>query len=289
MCSRSTSVSPFLHRPNSDNGAVIGLPKVSPEDMSSITNEQKPDGDCDGRSRSCPGSIISKCDVKNKLIDTPSVGQTVNVPTGSCDVYSCEGQSTAEDEDEDDIISSVFKICDPAETVFEIVQNITGAGDDQLGKLLMKLDEEQLGVYLDFPTFQEKMKQWIEDCRNARKWVGKSDAIAELVHSKRRLSVENEELHKTVEMSDSTNTHLLEENVALKSQIKRQGEGDVFQGVRGTEVSPVLGCYSLEFEIAECEKQGECGASTCRLSMWRNFWYFLVPQWGLRHMIPPPV
>lgn len=29
----------------------------------------------------------------------------------------------------------------------------------------------------------------------------------------------------------------------------------MFQGVRGTEVSPVLGCYSLEFEIAECEKQ----------------------------------
>ncbi|XP_041120739.1 uncharacterized protein LOC121323635 [Polyodon spathula] len=166
-----------------------------------------------------------------------------------------------------------------------------------------------------------------------------------------------------------------------------QGEDDVFQGVHGTAVSPVLGCYSLEFEIAECEEQiqpennvipeksiwgkdlppvqklakmampldntvggekcnpnpralyedrtslrepsfsykkslrqqfervyhyalpislvglsllciyrlllpasqGECGASTCRLSMWRNFWYLLVPQWGLRHMIPPPV
>ncbi|KAK6478555.1 hypothetical protein HHUSO_G20894 [Huso huso] len=384
------------------------------------------------------------------------------------------------------------------------------------------------------PFFQEQERR--RENGSDLKRVGKSDAIAELVHSKRRLSVENEELHKTVEMSDSTNTHLLEENVALKSQIKRiqhtmaqaasireeleeirgalkkkkimntklemvikqlekknemltgkinsltdeegkmflqrqadqkkinqlnatvhelevqleelkvillakeelvakndctiaqlncsldeyttvtqdlrqklkslqdllgdtqqeavlQGEGDVFQGVRGTEVSPVLGCYSLEFEIAECEKQiqpenkvipeksiwgkelppvqklakmaiplddtvggensglaklpralyedrtslrepsfsykkslhqqfervyhyalpislvglsllciyslllpafmpasqGECGASTCRLSMWRNFWYFLVPQWGLRHMIPPPV
>ncbi|KAL8176828.1 UNVERIFIED_CONTAM: hypothetical protein K2H54_039161 [Gekko kuhli] len=131
---------------------------------------------------------------------------------------------------EENVLKCTFKACDPEQTgevsvfrIIEYLQEMTGQSceDWRFQSLYARLDPEERGIAVDFPTFHQVMKDWIADCRkDGEEAADLMNSIKDLQQGNKQLAMQNIKLQRTIETAEELNLRLSEEIAELKGKLR---------------------------------------------------------------------
>ncbi|KAJ6654422.1 hypothetical protein lerEdw1_007015 [Lerista edwardsae] len=175
-------------------------------------------------------------DTNHKSLENPAVSEpatvlsTETMPWDSIGVSSKNNIMSAGQYSEEHVLTYTFKACDPEQTgevsvfrIIEFLQEMTGQNceDWRFQSLYKRLDPEERGITVDFPTFHTVMKDWITDCRqDGEEAADLMNSIQDLQHGNKQLAVQNIKLQRTIEAAEELNSKLSEEIFELKGKLR---------------------------------------------------------------------
>ncbi|XP_077168307.1 protein KASH5-like [Paroedura picta] len=131
---------------------------------------------------------------------------------------------------EDDVLKCTFQACDPGETgvvsvfrIIEYLQEMTGQSDEdcRFQSLYRRLDPEERGIFVEFPTFCQAMKEWIAECqKEGEEGTDVTSSITDLQQGNKQLAMQNAKLQRTIETAEELNLRLSEEIADLKGKLR---------------------------------------------------------------------
>ncbi|XP_060111863.1 protein KASH5 [Heteronotia binoei] len=168
---------------------------------------------------------------------------------------------------EENVLKCTFKACDPEQTgevsvfrIIEYLQEMTGQSfeDWRFQSLYTRLDPEERGIAVDFPTFHQVMKDWISDCRkDGEEAADLMNSIEDLQHGNKQLAVQNIKLQRTIETAEELNLRLSEEIVELKGKLRvTQQALEQARAVANELEDLKFFCKNLEEENSKFHTQG---------------------------------
>ncbi|XP_077168048.1 uncharacterized protein LOC143824548 [Paroedura picta] len=131
---------------------------------------------------------------------------------------------------EDDVLKCTFQACDPEEAgvvsvfrIIEYLQEMTGQSDEdcRFQSLYRRLDPEERGIFVEFPTFCQAMKEWIAECqKEGEEGTDVTSSITDLQQGNKQLAMQNAKLQRTIETAEELNLRLSEEIADLKGKLR---------------------------------------------------------------------
>ncbi|XP_077171594.1 uncharacterized protein LOC143826637 [Paroedura picta] len=131
---------------------------------------------------------------------------------------------------EDDDLKCTFQACDPEEAgaasvfrIIECLQEMTGQSDEDCSfqSLYRRLDPEERGIFVDFLTFRQSMKEGIAKCqKEGEEGTDVTSSTRDLQQGNKPLAMQNVNLQSTIESAEELSLQLSEVIAELKGKLR---------------------------------------------------------------------